>query len=84
MKNNGKSKAAKRKPRRTARKLPDSAAAAAGDSPLIAKVLEIIQQTPEVRPEKVAALQEAIAQGTYEIDTRALAKILITKLILNR
>jgi len=41
-------------------------------------------QTPEVRPEKVAAIKEALDQGTYEIDSRKLANLLIAELILNR
>jgi flagellar biosynthesis anti-sigma factor FlgM len=38
---------------------------------------EIVYQTPEVRPEKVARLKEAIEQGAYRIDSRQLAEILI-------
>ena len=38
---------------------------------------EIVYQTPEVRPEKVARLKEAIDQGTYEIDSEKLADIII-------
>ena len=51
---------------------------------LLEKALQIIYQTPEVRPEKVAAIKEAIDQGTYEIDSRKLANLLIAELILNR
>jgi flagellar biosynthesis anti-sigma factor FlgM len=46
------------------------------------QVRQIIAATPEVRPEKVEPLQEAVANGTYEIDARKLANSLITKLIL--
>jgi flagellar biosynthesis anti-sigma factor FlgM len=49
---------------------------------LMEQVRQIIAATPEVRPEKVEPLQEAVANGTYEIDARKLAKSLITKLIL--
>jgi flagellar biosynthesis anti-sigma factor FlgM len=38
---------------------------------------EIVDRTPEVRPEKVARLREAIEQGTYQIDSKKLADILI-------
>ena len=41
---------------------------------------EVVYQTPEVRPDKVARLQEAIDQGTYEIDSAKLAEILIEEL----
>jgi flagellar biosynthesis anti-sigma factor FlgM len=46
------------------------------------QVRQIIAETPEVRPEKVEWLQEAVASGTYEVDARKLANNLITKLIL--
>ena len=49
---------------------------------LMEQVRQIIAATPEVRPEKVEPLQEAVANGTYEIDARKLANSLITKLIL--
>jgi len=49
---------------------------------LMEQVRQIIAATPEIRPEKVEPLQEAVANGTYEIDARKLANSLITKLIL--
>jgi len=45
---------------------------------------EIIYRTPEVRPEKVARLKEAIEQGAYEIDAGSLADIIIAELIRKR
>lgn len=64
---------------------PDSAksADATGNDQLIEQVRQIIAETPEIRPEKVGPLKEAVEQGTYEIDTRKLANALITKLILD-
>ena len=53
------------------------------DDKLIEQVRQIIAATPEVRPEKVEPLQEAVASGTYEIDARKLANCLITKIILD-
>jgi flagellar biosynthesis anti-sigma factor FlgM len=53
------------------------------DGKLIEQVRQIIAATPEVRPEKVEPLQEAVASGTYEIDARKLANCLITKIILD-
>ena len=50
---------------------------------LIEQVRQIIAATPEVRPEKVEPLREAVEQGTYEIDARKLANCLITKIILD-
>jgi flagellar biosynthesis anti-sigma factor FlgM len=50
---------------------------------LIEQVHQIIAATPEVRPEKVEPLREAVEQGTYEIDARKLANCLITKVILD-
>ena len=52
------------------------------DEKLIDQVRQIIAETPEVRPEKVEPLWEAVASGTYEIDARKLANSLITKIIL--
>ena len=52
------------------------------DEKLIDQVRQIIAATPEIRPEKVEPLREAVEQGTYEIDTRKLANRLITKIIL--
>jgi flagellar biosynthesis anti-sigma factor FlgM len=54
----------------------------AGNGNLLVQVRRIIAATPEVRPEKVAPPKKAVAEGTYEIDARQLAKILITKIIL--
>jgi len=54
----------------------------AGNERLIQQVRQIIAATPEVRPEKVGPLKEAVDQGTYGVDTRKLATILITELIL--
>jgi len=50
---------------------------------LIEQVRQIITATPEVRPEKVEPLREAVEQGTYEIDARKLANCLIAKIILD-
>jgi flagellar biosynthesis anti-sigma factor FlgM len=44
---------------------------------LIEKAREVVYQTPEVRPEKVARLKEAIERGAYEIDTEKLADIIL-------
>jgi len=49
---------------------------------LMEQVRQIIAETPEVRPEKVEPLREAVASGTYKVDARKLANSLITKLIL--
>lgn len=51
---------------------------------LIDQVRRIIEATPEVRPEKVAPLLKALGAGTYEIDARELANILIAELLLKR
>jgi flagellar biosynthesis anti-sigma factor FlgM len=53
------------------------------DAKLIEQIRQIIAETPEVRPEKVDPLREAVASGTYEIDARKLANCLITKIILD-
>ncbi len=48
------------------------------------KVRQIVDQTPKLRPEKVANLKEAVRQGTYRINARHLANILIAKLFTER
>jgi len=45
---------------------------------------EVLYRIPEVRPEKVARLKEAIEQGAYEIDAGSLADIMIAELIWKR
>jgi flagellar biosynthesis anti-sigma factor FlgM len=50
---------------------------------LMDQIRQIIADTPEVRPEKVEPLREAVASGTYEIDARKVANSLIAKIILD-
>jgi anti-sigma28 factor (negative regulator of flagellin synthesis) len=45
------------------------------------KARRLVEQTSEVRPERVASLQEAVRLGTYRINSRKLANILIAKLL---
>jgi flagellar biosynthesis anti-sigma factor FlgM len=63
---------------------PGSGAHLARNKKLIDQVRQIIAATPEVRPEKVAPLLEAVAAGTYEIDARKVANRLIAELFLKR
>ena len=58
-------------------------AALSGNEKLIELIRQIISETPEIRPEKVGPLQEAVEKGTYNIDVQKLANILITKLFLD-
>jgi negative regulator of flagellin synthesis FlgM len=58
--------------------------AAAGDTVnitssglLMSKLEEIVQRTPVVDTERVAALKDAIASGTYEVDDRRVAEALL-------
>jgi negative regulator of flagellin synthesis FlgM len=50
-------------------------------SRLMQKASEVVYQTPEVRSEKVSALQESVQGGTYEVDTLKVANRLITEII---
>jgi flagellar biosynthesis anti-sigma factor FlgM len=61
----------------------DERAVLTGNAKLMEQVHQIIAETPEIRPEKVGPLQEAVEQGTYGIDVRKLANILITKMFLD-
>jgi flagellar biosynthesis anti-sigma factor FlgM len=49
---------------------------------LMEQVHQIVDETPDIRPEKVEPLREAVASGNYEIDARKVANALITKIIL--
>ena len=50
-------------------------------SRLMQKAGEVAYQTTEVRPEKVAALQDPVQQGTYEVDSKKVANSLIAGII---
>ncbi len=54
---------------------------AEGTARLLDRARQVVYQTPEVRPEKVAAIKEAIEAGTYKIDSEKLADILIDELL---
>jgi flagellar biosynthesis anti-sigma factor FlgM len=56
---------------------------AVGNDALIKQVRQIVAETPEIRPEKVGPLKEAVEQGAYEVDSRKVANALIVKLILD-
>jgi len=64
--------------------LPPSRREARGKARLIEKAREVIYQTPEVRPERVARLKEAIERGAYEIDTEKLADIILKEWLIKR
>jgi negative regulator of flagellin synthesis FlgM len=51
---------------------------------LMHKASEVVYHTPDVRPEKVAALQEAVQQGTYQVDSKKVANRLITEILLEK
>lgn len=63
---------------------PAGRAHLARNNKLIEKVRLIIEATPEVRPQRVAPLLEAVAAGTYEIDARKVANRLIAELFIKR
>lgn len=50
-------------------------------SRLMQKASEVVYQAPEVRPEKVAALQDSVQQGAYEVDSQKVANSLIAEII---
>jgi anti-sigma28 factor (negative regulator of flagellin synthesis) len=51
---------------------------------LFKKILKIIEEMPEVRPDKMAAVKEALERGTYVINPRKLANIILAELLLGR
>ncbi len=48
---------------------------------LLHKAAQIVQATPEVRPEKVLALKDSVEQGTYTVDTTQVANRLIVEML---
>jgi flagellar biosynthesis anti-sigma factor FlgM len=68
-------------PKGTETKPPEAPGDAAERARLMAKAQEMIEQAPEIRAEKVAALKEAVKQGTYQIDSRRLANIILVLLL---
>ncbi len=46
------------------------------------KIHEILATTPEMRTEKVAALKEAIAEGTYKVKTEDIADKMVQEMTL--
>lgn len=48
-----------------------------GRGQLLQRLREAVQQSPDVRAEKVAALREAIQQGTYDISPVEIAKAIL-------
>ena len=48
------------------------------------KARRVIDQAPEIRAEKVAALQEAIRLGIYHPEARKIARKMIEELILDQ
>jgi anti-sigma28 factor (negative regulator of flagellin synthesis) len=63
---------------------PKAALNAAEKARLVEKARQLVYQTPPLRPEKLAAIKEALEQDGYEIDSQKLANILIAELILKR
>jgi negative regulator of flagellin synthesis FlgM len=45
----------------------------------LAQARTVVEESPEVRAEKVAALKAAIANGTYNADPREIARSLMAK-----
>jgi negative regulator of flagellin synthesis FlgM len=48
------------------------------------RVKEVVEATPDVREEKVAALKEAIDKGTYEVDSNTTAEKMIRESLIDR
>ncbi len=50
----------------------------------LSTIRQIIDKTPEVRLEKVAAIKEAIANGTYQVDSSEVAHRMIVRSLVDR
>ncbi len=51
---------------------------------LLQKASQVIAQTPEVRAEKVAAIKNAVQNGTYQVDSRQVANSMIAQMLQER
>ena len=49
----------------------------------IKKINDVLEMTPEVRGEKVAALKELVQKGQYKVDSQALAGKMIDQSIID-
>lgn len=47
----------------------------------VMKMQEILQETPEIRKDKVDALKQAIDEGTYQVDSHKVADKMMLSLI---
>ncbi len=51
---------------------------------LMQKASQIVAQTPEVRSDKVAPLQEAVQQSSYSVNSQKVANSMISDMIMER
>ena len=51
---------------------------------LMQKASQVIANTPDVRQEKVAPLQEAVDQGSYPVNPQKVANSMIANMLLER
>jgi len=51
---------------------------------LMQKAAEVAAQTPEVRQDRVDALQQSVNQGTYSADTQKVANSMIANMLMER
>lgn len=54
------------------------------ESRLMQKAGQVIAQAPEVRPEKIQAIAEAVQNNTYQVDSRKVANSIIASIIIER
>lgn len=50
----------------------------------LSTIRQIIDKTPDIRMEKVAAIKEAIANGTYHVDSREVAHMMIVRSLVDQ
>ena len=51
---------------------------------LMQKASRVIAETPDVRQEKVAPLQQAVNQGTYSVGSQKVANSIIANMLMER
>ncbi len=76
----GKAREAEKQPDRKAKaELRPQAPARNRTSLTMRRIRDVIENTPDVRAERVAAIKERVKNGTYEVDAERLADAILTE-----
>ena len=51
-----------------------------GEARMVKEVRDLLQETPEVRQERVAELKEAVQNGEYKVDSKEVAEKMLQRI----